>query len=85
MGIVLSIFLMAAGGALLASGGSSTVDGMNPDSAGLVLIGSGLLWFALSIMLWNAFRDREEPEPRVIPLRGARPAGPPRPAATRHH
>ena len=85
MGIVLSIFLIASGGALLASGGSSTVDGMNPDSAGLVLIGAGLLWFALSIMLWNAFRDREEPQPRVIELRGARRAAPARAATTRHH
>ena len=81
MGIVISIFIIAAGGALTRSDGTATtVNGMNPDSAGLVLIGAGIVWFVLSVMLWNAFREREATEPRVIQLRGARPAPPPRTA-----
>lgn len=75
MGIILSIFMIAAGGALTRSDGSAgTVNGMNPDAAGLVLIGAGIVWFVLSVMLWNAFRERETTEPRVIQLRGARSA-----------
>lgn len=85
MGIVLSIFLIAAGGAMTRSGGSDAVSGMNPDSAGLVLIGAGIVWFVLSVMLWNVFREREPSEPRVIQLRGARPAAPPRHATLSHH
>jgi hypothetical protein len=75
VGIILSIIMIAAG-ADLAWGRDASVSGTGPQSAGFVLIGAGLVWVVLSLMVSSAYRDRERRSDaqRVVHLRGARPA-----------
>lgn len=76
MGILLSV-LMLVGGAAMTVTGTAPGQGVDPSSAGLVLMGVGLIWLVVSAAIWDVGRDDGDDElagQRIIYTRGARTA-----------
>jgi hypothetical protein len=78
LGILLSV-VMLVGGAAMTLTGRSPSQGVDPHSAGLVLMGVGLIWLVVSAAIWDVGREDGDDElagQRIIYTRGARTAPP---------